>query len=561
MSNAVDRFLAQYYARRPVNATFTGVHAYDAELPDWSATGLSRLDGEMRASLADLREHHPAVPVAGGPSRGAAATSAADLDAELACGFLEIQLAENASEHGVRRNPALWTGEAIFSVVALMIRDFAPLDDRVGAATARLDTIPAFLYDAGATIGERPIPGAWSEKARRDIHGAIALFERGIDRWLASAPHTRHKATFLKAAATRALGAFERFDEWLVSRPVADEATLACGTELYDLLLARGHFCPRTRAELLADAKQQLGTAKMALHEMARSAAGSWDAVQEALAADHPPASDYLDSFGRIWNECRARVVEQDAVTWPEWPIRYTEIPEWTREAAPSLYYLYYRSPAPFDAYTTYDYVVPPLPANPAQHLGAWNHSVIKLNHVVHHGAVGHHVQNWHACHQARSRVGQVAAVDCANRIGMFLAGTMAEGWACYATELMDELGFLNRRERVSEQHSRVRFLARAVVDIEMHQGSMTFGGAVRFYESEVGMPAAVARAEAVKNSMFPGTAITYWLGSQGILDLRATMQQRHGIDFSLRRFHDDLLGWGSIPVPVVARLMLEGAP
>jgi hypothetical protein len=33
---ALDRFFESYYRLRPVNATFTGVHAHDARLPDWS---------------------------------------------------------------------------------------------------------------------------------------------------------------------------------------------------------------------------------------------------------------------------------------------------------------------------------------------------------------------------------------------------------------------------------------------------------------------------------------------------------------------------------------------
>jgi uncharacterized protein (DUF885 family) len=165
-------------------------------------------------------------------------------------------------------------------------------------------------------------------------------------------------------------------------------------------------------------------------------------------------------------------------------------------------------------------------------------------------------VQNWHAYNRSRTRIGKVAAVDCANRIGMFLGGTMAEGWACYATELMEELDFLSPLERLSEQHTRMRLLARAIVDIELHQGSMTVAEAAQFYEREIGMPADVARAEAVKNAMFPCTAIMYWLGTQGILDLRATMKQRLGYAFSLKRFHDTMLGYGSIPVALIARLM-----
>jgi uncharacterized protein (DUF885 family) len=174
----------------------------------------------------------------------------------------------------------------------------------------------------------------------------------------------------------------------------------------------------------------------------------------------------------------------------------------------------------------------------------------------VHHGGIGHHVQNWFAYHRAESRVGQIAAVDCANRIGMFCGGTMAEGWACYVTGLMDELGFLSPLEQIADQHTRVRCLARAIVDIEMHRGAMSLDDAVRFYMVRVGMSGDTARGEAVKNSMFPCTAIMYWLGTHSILDLRSRVRQQRGSRFSLKTFHDELLAHGSIPVPLIARLV-----
>jgi len=294
---------------------------------------------------------------------------------------------------------------------------------------------------------------------------------------------------------------------------------------------------------------------------MTRATCGSWEAAQEQLASDHPAPADYLDAFTRTWAQCHERAESQDVVSWPDWPIRYVPFPEWTHDAAPFLYYLYYRSPAPFDSYAVYDYVVPPLPlpiAAQEEHLRAWNNSAIKLNHVVHHGGIGHHVQNWHAYHRASSRVGKVAAVDCASRIGMLCGGTMAEGWACYATDVMEELGFLTPLEQLSGQHSRVRFLARAIVDMELHQRTMSFNDAVRFYVEQTGMKADAAYSETVKNSMFPCTAIMYWLGTQAILDLRDSTRKRLGSAFLLKSFHDELLGHGSIPVPLVARLMTE---
>ncbi|MEO7712110.1 MAG: DUF885 family protein [Gemmatimonadaceae bacterium] len=552
VSDTLDRFFEHYFRRRPVNATFTGVHRYDSLLPDWSARGLAAQRAEMVALHAELAAAHP-VP----PSETGYGDDVVSLDAELARAFLEIQLAEDAGLHGVRSNPALWAGEAVFSIVSLMIRDFAPFIDRVDLATARLERLPAFLDEAVESTKEHAFPESWTTRALRDCQGASILLTRGIDRWLASGVCAPSQALLLRHAADGASHAVERFASMVRAHAALPDDAAACGPVLYDLLLRRGHMCHRSRGALLADARVQLRAQQARLDVMSREHSDGWPGVQACLAALHPAPDDYLESFARTWAACRQTALAHDVVTWPDWPLRYTTIPECTRDAAPFLYYLFYRAPAPFDAYDVHEYVVPPLPAgDTAAHLRTWNSAAITLNHVVHHGAVGHHVQNWHAYHRAASRVGTVAAVDCANRIGMFCGGTMAEGWACYATQLMDELGFLSPLERVSEQHSRVRFLARAIVDMSFHEGSLSFHDAIALFATETGMDSSMARAEVVKCSMFPGTAIMYWLGTQHILELRAEHRRTQGSAFTLRAFHDELLGYGSLPVPLVSRLM-----
>jgi hypothetical protein len=545
---ALDRFFAHYYARRPVNATFTGIHDYDDRLPDWSDAGLHALDAEMHDIERALGETPP--PPGAGP---------AAIDSDLAASFLAIQRAENASGHGVRGNPALWSGEAIFAIVSLMIRDFAPVEQRMASAAARMRGIPAFLAEMERTIGGRAIPAPWTARALKECEGAGILLSKGIEAWTAEGGDAHE----LREGARVAAAAFQRCTEWLTTRTPAPSEAMACGTELYDLLLTRGHYCERTRADLLAEARARLAMERARLEEMGRTIAGSWTAGRAALADIHPTPDEYLSTFYAIWYELRTHVMKHRLLTWPVWPIRFTTFPPQTRDAAPYLCYLYYRSPAPFDPYSVYDYVVPPLPSGDEaaeKHLRAWNTSVIKLNHIVHHGGVGHHIQNRNA-HWGGSRVGQIAAVDCASRIGMFCGGTMAEGWACYATALMDETGFLTPLEQLSEQHSKVRFLARAIVDIELHQRTMTFDEAVRFFVEHADMSPDVARGEATKASMFPATAVMYWLGTQGIFDLREAERARRGAAFSLEAFHDRLLSHGSIPVAVVARLMAADEP
>ena len=192
--------------------------------------------------------------------------------------------------------------------------------------------------------------------------------------------------------------------------------------------------------------------------------------------------------------------------------------------------------------------------------LRANNDAVIRANHVIHHGGLGHHVQNWHAF-RSRSRIGRMAAVDGPARIAMHCGGTMAEGWACYATDLMAELaeagveGGMTRLEAYAERASTVRMCCRAIVDVELHSGRMDLEGAAAFYREQAGMTEGAALGEAVKNSMFPGMALMYRAGTGEIHRLRRELAADLGPAFDLRAFHDRFLSWGSIPVTLAGDL------
>jgi uncharacterized protein (DUF885 family) len=138
----------------------------------------------------------------------------------------------------------------------------------------------------------------------------------------------------------------------------------------------------------------------------------------------------------------------------------------------------------------------------------------------------------------------------------------MAEGWACYATDLMAEMGLLTPLEQLAERNGRIRMCARAIVDVSLHSGRMTLAEAGAFYREAAGMAPAGAEAEAVKNSMFPGAALMYLVGTDMIHDLRRDLADA-GV--GMRDFHDAFLSWGSIPVALTAaemrRRSAEGLP
>jgi hypothetical protein len=566
---ALDRFFATFYRQRPVTATFTGLHAHDERLPDWSPDGLAQARDDMAAMRTVLHD-------AGRPADADVRAFPGDVDLALADATLEIAIAEHDSGRFVHSNPTLWTGEAIFGVLSLLTRDFAPLPDRLEHARARMESTPTFLAQARHAVLRAP--KRWLAKAVAECGAAETLLREALPAWIAALDRARQlgrvdRRAWLSAADTAAMS-FGEFRRWLgefdapgwpvpASDPEWGEspARERVGEEMLSLLVRRGHWVTTPLPDLLHEATDAVAHEAARLDTACRPH-GGWAAVQERLAADHPPADRWLARFHERWQECRAAAAAHDLVTWPDAPLRYVPYPAHVKDAAPQLYYLHYRSPAPFDPFGTFDYVVPGLddltPAQVDARLRQWNESAITLNHVVHHGAIGHHVQNHHA-YRGASRLGQVAAVDSACRIAMFPGGSLAEGWACYVCDLMDEIGFLTPLESIAQQHTRLRIAARAVADLTLHLGLSDIAEVTALYEDRARLAPAAARAEAVRNSMYPGAAVMYWLGTRGIHALRAAVARREGPGFSLRRFHDRLLSHGAIPVALIARLMLAG--
>jgi hypothetical protein len=421
--------------------------------------------------------------------------------------------------------------------------------------------MPRLLEQARENVDAAPRP--WTDRAIRECEGALTLLDEGLPKF---AGGEAIATAGFALAASRARVAFEEFQAWLeddLRDRERDE--VAVGEEALALHLGEGHFLQEDAAEVERYARAELAVATAALSERARDfGADSPLDVLAQLKASRPAAGEYEDRYARLWGEAREAAVDKGLLTWPDFPIRYVERPSWVRAAAPYLYFLFYRSPAAFGRPAVHDYLIAPLDraqSGEAQQafLEAHNDSVIKLNHVVHHGGIGHHVQNFHAF-RSGSRIGRMAAVDGASRIALLCGGTMAEGWACYATDLMSEAGFLTPLERYAELQGRARMCARAIVDVRLHEGRWTLEHAARFYEEHALMPAAAAMAEAVKNSMFPGAAVMYLMGRDAIHRLREDMVAMEGRHFSLKRFHDTFLSYGSIPVSLIAAAMKEAA-
>jgi hypothetical protein len=533
-----------------VNATFIGLHEYDHYLPDCSTENVNEFCGEMEAILTRLKDaSHPND-----------LNSFDYVDCYLARNYLEIELTEFKTQRLFLTNPALYTGEAIFGIISLFLRDYTPLQGRAKAAISRLEAIPNFLDQGKANL--KSAPEEWTKRAIRECEGASRLLETGINiliqTFQLNSPNLRH-------AAEQAATSFREFQEYLYGYLLPHGSKqYDCGKSIYDMLVRKGHCLDLDSDQIRSYGADILKERQERLRREAFNfrTDGDWKNVLERLDDLHPSQQEYLLTIQQVWSDCVKTATKNSLLTWPDYPLRYIFIPAYFADAAPYLYFLSYRAPPAFEPATSYDYLVTPIldtlpETEQERRLRSMNFSAIKLNHVVHHGSVGHHLQNYHA-YRSASRIGQVAAVDCASRIAMFSGGTMAEGWACYSTDLMGDYGFYTPLEQFSELHSSIRMASRAVVDAALHTGRITFEEAVQFYVREAGMGMEAARSEVVKNSMFPATGAMYLLGTNAIHKLREEMAKKRGTNFNLQGFHDQFLKHGSIPVALIAQRMLS---
>jgi uncharacterized protein (DUF885 family) len=136
-------------------------------------------------------------------------------------------------------------------------------------------------------------------------------------------------------------------------------------------------------------------------------------------------------------------------------------------------------------------------------------------------------------------------------------APEFVEGWGMYSELLLREHGFeATPAHRISLATDAIWRACRIILDIRLHRGDIGPPEAVEFLIAHTGFERPNAVAEVNRYTSTPTYQLSYLLGRQLILRLRADEQRRLGDAFSLRRFHDALLWSGSLPVSFHRRLL-----
>jgi uncharacterized protein (DUF885 family) len=127
------------------------------------------------------------------------------------------------------------------------------------------------------------------------------------------------------------------------------------------------------------------------------------------------------------------------------------------------------------------------------------------------------------------------------------------EGWALYAEQLGKEVGFyqdpVSDYGRLSSELFRA---VRLVVDTGIHSKRWTRDQVVEFFRKSGAVDEPTIQSETDRYISWPAQALSYKLGQLKIRELRDRAQKKLGAKFELRKFHDEMLDGGTLPLDLL---------
>ena len=165
----------------------------------------------------------------------------------------------------------------------------------------------------------------------------------------------------------------------------------------------------------------------------------------------------------------------------------------------------------------------------------------------LHEAVPGHHFQNSIAL--------ELENVPAFRRFDYISA--FGEGWGLYSERLGKEVGFY---EDPYSDFGRLTYemwrACRLVVDTGVHAKGWTRQQMLDYLAENTALSRHEIQTETDRYITWPGQALSYKLGEIKIRELRKRAEERLGSAFDVRRFHDEVLRHGSVPLDVLEELI-----
>ena len=556
-----DEYLSGYLAWRPQLGTTLGLHEYDGKLTDYSTVSIQTELGRLKSFAGRLA----------GLSADALSAGAA-YDYRILRGAIQREIFSFEGMDIYGRNPMTYAGA--LDVSTYIKRDFAPLEQRARSLVAILHQAPALFAAARANLAAE-LPRPQIETAIDQAEGTADFLAKDLVAALAALRNDKLMEQF-KAANRRAIEELHGYAAWLKQEklPRANER-YALGREKYVQLLQYGELVTASPERLLEIGQRELRRQQEVFAQAARRIALDKPALEvfKAIQHDHPTEKTLIPDTARDLESIRRFLVQRRLITLPsDLRPRVAETPQFWRATS----FASMDTPGPFETKATeaYYYVTPVeadwTPAQKEQWLTAFNYyttDVVSIHEVY----PGHFVQFLCLKASPATRVEKV-----------FASYAFVEGWAHYAEQMMLDEGFGqdqasapppaqpkgNSRSDVSPAVRAAKYrlaqadeallrLCRLCVSIRMHCQGLTVDEAAQFFQDNCYYEPKAARQEALRGTFDP-EYLYYTLGKLEILKLREDYRKQEGANFSLRKFHDEMLRHGAPPLRLLRELMLK---
>jgi uncharacterized protein (DUF885 family) len=535
-SQTIDRLAAtvldELLERHPDFATTLGDHRFDDRLPDLSSPAAVEEAQWVDDRLGALDALDDAVMGVG--ERVDAAILRNRLEANR---FALTELRDHEWDPLVA-NP----GTAIY---ALLVRDFAPLADRLRATAGRLRAVPASLEIARRTLHD--MPRVHVETAIGQFHGTRTLLSTELDGALAREPSLRGE---VEPAREAALEALDTHVAWL--RGHLEDATgdPRLGAERFSRKLSLTLDTASDADAVLSRAQADLAHIEDAIAETAARLdpggrrEGQVRRVLDRLATQgHVDNETIVDLCERAMAECTEFVTSQQLVTVPDAPVEIIVMPEIHRGVAVA----YCDPPGALEParLPTY-FAVSPTPEDwsaerVASFFREYNAHML-VNLTVHEAMPGHVLQLAHS-----------AKFESSSPLRKALwSGPFVEGWAVYAEELMVAAGFradAGRGDalRMQQLKMQLRMTINAVLDARVHAHGMTEAEAMTLMTVRGHQEDGEAAGKWRRALLTSGQLSTYYVGYVEVADIARDLAAA-APDRSVRQRHDLMLSHGSPP-------------
>lgn len=534
----VDEFLDEYWRMHPHEATFMGIHEYDNELDRVDNTTLNQFvkrEEEITSILSEFK------------NKGKLSADNL-LDLEVLLSNLRNDIMAHEKFNRYRRDPSIYVNIAIFSCYILLLRNFAPKEQRYISLISRLKEVPRFLEEARANLREADsIPEVWLNIAKEMASSGQRFFSHTILEVSCEVEPLKNDVLAAARQASKALADYSEFLESELSKKPA--GSFAAGREYFEFLLRDFHMLPYSGDEIEEIGSDYIERTTARIKQLAKEIdpGKEWIDVIENIKSDSPSPEELLDYYNTEVARTKQFVLYNDLVSLPEdESLDVMETPESHRATYP---YAAYLMPGPFERTQRGFFWVTPIDGlaseeKKREQLAGHSKPAITVR-TLHEGYPGHHLQFCHA-----------------NRIGsklrrVFTTPVFAEGWALYCEDLMREKGFYSdKKTEIIQLKDQLWRACRVVIDVRLHTGQLTFDEAVDMLVEKARLERYNAEAEVKRYSQTPTQPMSYLIGKIEIERLAADFRNRFP-DVSLKEFHNKLLSYGTIPITLVRSSML----